>query len=506
MGSQAPLSGPDLEKGVADGDLAEETPLLGHAGGEAIVLVRAAGRVHALGATCTHYGGPLGEGTVFAGAIHCPWHHGCFDLATGRAHGPAIAPVACYDVVLEGGTIRVGAKREVATPSSTGPAAVVIVGGGAAGVACAEALRADGHTGAITIVAGEGSDPVDRPNLSKDYLAGSAPEEWVYLRTSADLASRDITLVDGPATAIDRAARTVTTAGGRALRWDALLLATGAEPVRLPLDGAALPHVHTLRTLADSKAIAGAASKDTKVVVIGASFIGLEVAASMRARGAEVTVVGPEAVPLARVLGDEVGAFVRRVHEKHGVAFRLGRKPASITKDHVTLDDGTTLPASLVVIGVGVKPRTELAAAAGLTVDKGVVVDESLRAAPDIWAAGDIARFPWDGAPVRIEHWQVAVRQGQAAAAAMLGGAPRRDVPFFWSQHHDVTLNYVGHAERFDPPEIHGDLDARDAHVVYRDGGRVRAVLTLGRDRIALEVEAAIERRDDAALDAIVRR
>lgn len=505
MGSQPSLSGPDLAEGVGDGDLRESTPLLGHAGGEAIVLVRDAGKIHALGATCTHYGGPLAEGIVHGGAIHCPWHHGCFDLSTGRAHGPAIAAAACYDVVLAGGRIRVGAKREVAAPPVAGPGAVVIVGGGAAGVACAEALRAEGHRGAITIVAGEGSDPVDRPNLSKDFLAGSAPEEWAYLRTASDLAGRDIELVDGPATAIDRDARTVRTAGGRELRWDALLIATGAEPIRLPLEGADLPHVHTLRTLADSKAIAGAASAGTRVVVIGASFIGLEVAASMRARGAEVTVVGPEAVPLARVLGDDVGGFVRRVHEANGVAFRLGRKPARITATEVVLDDGTTLPASLVVMGVGVKPRTELAAAAGLTVDKGVVVDESLRAAPDVWAAGDIARFPWDGETVRIEHWQVAVRQGQAVAAAMLGRPPRRDVPFFWSQHHDVTLAYVGHAERFDPPEIHGDLDARDAHVVYRDGGRVRAVMTLGRDRVALDAEAAFERRDDSALDALLR-
>jgi NADPH-dependent 2,4-dienoyl-CoA reductase/sulfur reductase-like enzyme len=241
-------------------------------------------------------------------------------------------------------------------------------------------------------------------------------------------------------------------------------------------------------------------------VVIGASFIGLEVAASLRARGVEVTVVAPEAVPLGRVLGDEVGGFIRKVHEDQGVAFRLGRKPARITAAEVVLDDGAALPASLVVMGVGVRPRLDLAAAAGLTIDRGVVVDEELRAAPDIWAAGDIARFPWGGDRVRIEHWQVAVRQGQAAARSMLGRPPRRDVPFFWSQHHDVTLAYVGHAERFDPPEVHGDLAARDAHVVYRDDGRglVRAVLTLGRDKLALEVEAAMERGDHATVDALV--
>jgi 3-phenylpropionate/trans-cinnamate dioxygenase ferredoxin reductase subunit len=239
--------------------------------------------------------------------------------------------------------------------------------------------------------------------------------------------------------------------------------------------------------------------------VIGASFIGLEVAASLIARGMAVTVVAPEAVPLARVLGDDVGNFVRRVHEAKGVAFQLGKKPAKITATEVTLDDGTRLPAGVVVMGVGVKPRTDLAQAAGLTIDRGVVVDDRLRAAPNVWAAGDIARFPWDGTSVRIEHWQVAVRHGQAVARAMLGRPARRDVPFFWSQHHDVTLGYVGHAEKADKPEIHGDLDGRDAHVVYREGQTIRAVVTLNRDRLALEVEAAIEHRDNARLEAAVR-
>ena len=506
MGEQAPLSGPDLKQGIADADVREGTPLLGHVDGEAVVLVRDAGRIHALGASCTHYGGPLAEGRVFAGAIHCPWHHACFDLETGRARGPALAAVACWDVALEGGTIRVGARRQTAPAAAhDAPKAVVIVGGGAAGVACAEALRAEGHRGTITIVNGEGSDPVDRPNLSKDYLAGAAPEEWAYLRTADALAASNVTLVSEAATAIDPKAHTVRVASGRDLPWDALLLATGAEPVRLPLDGASLPHVHTLRTLADSRTIGAAATATTQAVIIGASFIGLEVAASLRARGAAVTVVGPEAVPLARVLGDDVGAFVRTVHEGKGVAFQLGRKPQSITADHVLLDDGTKLPANLVVMGVGVRPRTQLAEAAGLRVDRGVVVDAELRAASDIWAAGDIARYPYDGDLVRIEHWQVAVRHGQAVALSMLGRGAPRDVPFFWSQHHDVTLGYIGHAEQFDRPEIKGSLDARDAHVIYRDRGTVRAVVTIGRDQLGLDVEAAMQRGDAAALEALVR-
>jgi NADPH-dependent 2,4-dienoyl-CoA reductase/sulfur reductase-like enzyme len=294
----------------------------------------------------------------------------------------------------------------------------------------------------------------------------------------------------------------VRTDGGKALSYDALVIATGGEPVRLPIDGASSPHVRVLRTLADSRAIIAAAK--SPVVIIGASFIGLEVAASLRARDVAVTVVAPEPTPLARVLGDEVGEFIRRVHESKGVEFRLGRKPTKITADAVTLDDGTALPASLVVMGVGVKPRLDLATAAGLTIDRGVVVDDQLRAAPGIWAAGDIARYPWRGELVRIEHWQVAVRHGQAAARAILGIGTSPSVPFFWSQHHDVTLGYVGHAERFERAEVVGKLDARDAHVVYRNGARIEAVVTLGRDRLGLEVEAAMAHGDDAALAKLV--
>ncbi|HUQ07479.1 MAG TPA: FAD-dependent oxidoreductase [Kofleriaceae bacterium] len=505
MGSQAPLSGPELAEGIDETQLGAE-PLLGQLEGEAVILVRDGGCVHAVAASCTHYGGPLAEGNVFGGKVHCPWHHAAFDLATGRPDGPAIAPLACWDVTVADGRIRVGKKKEITPGHVNEPARVVIVGAGAAGIACAEALRLEGHRGSITIVSAEPTDPVDRPNLSKDTLAGSAPEEWAFLRSKDGLHEHHITLVPGTVTAIDKVVQQVRV-GDAVHAWDALLIATGAEPVRLSIPGADLPHVHTLRTLADTRAIAAAATAGPSipVVVIGASFIGLEAAASLRARGAEVTVVGPETIPLARVLGDEVGSFVRGVHEEKGIAFRLGWKPASIAADHVVLDDGSRLPAALVVMGVGVRPRTDLAAAAGLTVDRGVVVDASFRAAPGIWAAGDIARYPYDGETARIEHWQVAVRHGQAVARAMLGQRVRPSVPFFWSQHHDVTLGYVGHAEQFDVPLVKGDLRARDAHVAYRHGGRVRAVVTIGRDRLALEVEAAMERGDDAAVDALVR-
>jgi 3-phenylpropionate/trans-cinnamate dioxygenase ferredoxin reductase subunit len=205
-------------------------------------------------------------------------------------------------------------------------------------------------------------------------------------------------------------------------------------------------------------------------------------------------------------MGEEVGRFLRQVHESKGVTFRFEVTPVRIDEQQVTLSDGTTLPAELVVVGVGVRPRTALAEAAGLKADNGILVDEHLRtSAPGVWAAGDVARYPANGGTLRIEHWVVAERQGQAAARAMLGrGKPFREVPFFWSNHHDVTIGYIGHVERWDRMEIHGSLEARDACVAYWEAGRIRAVATLGRDRVRLLAEAAMERGDDRALEAIV--
>ncbi len=504
--SDESLEGPDLASGVALEGLREGEPVLGHAHGEAVMIVRVGDTAHALGAKCSHYGGPLSEGLVVDGTVRCPWHHACFDLRTGEVLGaPALSSIPCYEIRREGNLVRVLGKKsagaEVEVAGAAPPPSVVIVGAGPAATSCAEALRRAAYTGAITLVGTEA--PVDRPNLSKDYLAGNAPEEWLPLRTEADLAARGITLELGNvARRIDLTARSVELSNGAALTYGALVLATGAEPIRLSIEGAELPHVHLLRTLADSKAVVAAAETARSAVVIGASFIGLEVAASLRIRGLDVTVVGPEASPLARILGDEVGAFVKRIHEGKGERFRFGRKPVRVASNAVVLDDGTEVPADLVVMGVGVRPRVELAEAAGLRTDRGVLVDQHMRTSDaHVFAVGDIARFPYGGELVRIEHMAVAERQGRTAALAILGLVPRvRDVPFFWSVHHDVTLSYVGHAERFDRVIIDGSLDARDAIVGYVDGNRVRAVVTVNRDRAGLLAERAFETGDRAAL------
>jgi NADPH-dependent 2,4-dienoyl-CoA reductase/sulfur reductase-like enzyme/nitrite reductase/ring-hydroxylating ferredoxin subunit len=475
------------------------------------MIVRDSGRLYATSASCTHYGGALAEGLVTGGTVRCPLHHACFDLASGESRGgPALSPIACFDVEESGGLVKIGAKR-AAVPrvmKTPGPPSVVIVGAGPAGTACAETLRREGYAGAVSLLGAELPGPVDRPNLSKDFLAGTAPEEWLPLRTAEALAEQKIELVvEDPVVRLTPASRSLTLKSGRTMTWGALVLATGAEPVVLAIDGATLPHVHTLRTLGDARAIVADVAKAKRAVIVGASFIGLEAAASLRKRGLDVTVVGREAIPLARILGDEVGRFVRRVHEENGITFKLGITPTRITPSEVTLSDGSSLAADLVVTGVGVRPRTALAESAGLRVDDGIVVDASLRTSvADVYAVGDVARYPYDGDAVRIEHFAVAERQGQAVARTIAGrGEPYQDVPFFWSQHHDVTLSYVGHAESFDAPEVHGSLEKRDAIVAYRRGGRVRAVLTVGRDRASLEAERALQSGDAKALETLLR-
>jgi NADPH-dependent 2,4-dienoyl-CoA reductase/sulfur reductase-like enzyme/nitrite reductase/ring-hydroxylating ferredoxin subunit len=511
MSGEAELAGPDLAQGVGLAELPDGGQLLGHSGGEAVLVVRQGEEIFAIGATCTHYGGPLAEGVVTGDAVRCPWHHACFSLRTGEAlRAPALNPVSCYRVEREGERIAVREKIGAAPQRhAAGPDPVVIVGSGAAGNAAAEALRREGYGGRILILDPEGEIPYDRPNLSKDYLAGNAPEEWIPLHPPDFYEEQKIELLNGVrATAIDPEARTVALSDGRSLSWGALLLATGAEPVRLPIPGADRPHVHLLRSLADCRSLIEAAQTARRAVVVGASFIGLETAASLRARGVEVTVVAPEERPLERVLGPQLGDFIRALHEEHGVAFRLGRKPAAVEEDAVTLDDGSSLPADLVVFGVGVRPRIDLARSAGLEVDNGVLVDEYLETGvPGIFAAGDIARWPdpYSGERIRVEHWVVAERQGQTAALNILGRRERYDDgPFFWSQHYDVAISYVGHAAKWDAIEVAGSIPGKSAVVTYRLGDRIAAVATIFRDQESLEAELAMEAGDATAVERAV--
>jgi NADPH-dependent 2,4-dienoyl-CoA reductase/sulfur reductase-like enzyme len=359
-------------------------------------------------------------------------------------------------------------------------------------------LRREGFPGQITMLGQEAAAPIDRPNLSKDYLAGSAPEDWMPLKPDSFYGEQRIDLrVDTEATEIDARAYHVVTAGGEVIGYDRLLLATGAEPVRLPFPGAEQPSVHTLRSLADSRAIIEAAKGARTALVIGASFIGLEVAAALRARDIEVHMVAPEKRPMERILGPQMGDFVHALHKEHGVIFHLEDTVTAIDGSRATLKSGQTLETDVVVMGVGVRPRLALAESAGLALDRGVSVNAYLETnIPGIYAAGDIARWPDPHSrdAIRVEHWVVAERQGQTAARNMLGQHVAFDaVPFFWSQHYDVPINYVGHAEQWDEIAIDGDINARDCLLRYKRKGRVLAVASIYRDFASLQAELAME-------------
>jgi NADPH-dependent 2,4-dienoyl-CoA reductase/sulfur reductase-like enzyme/nitrite reductase/ring-hydroxylating ferredoxin subunit len=500
---QAPPAGPDLSKGVGPSDFSGAM-LLGHVGEDEVLLVRSGDEIFAIDAHCSHYHGPLADGVVEGEGIRCPWHHACFDLRTGEAtHAPAFNSLSVWKVEREDERIFVKQKREQAKPRIRGvvdaPSGIVIVGGGAAGFAAAEMLRRQDYRGGIVMLSQEAASPLDRPNLSKDYLAGSAPEDWLPLRPDDFYREADIDLRLGVEVAsIDTKAKNVLLAGGEAIPYGRLLLATGAEPVRLPIPGSDQSHVHLLRSLNDCRAIIASAKDARRAVVLGASFIGLEVAAALRARDIEVHVVGLEQRPMERVLGAEMGDFVRALHEEHGVIFHLGDTVNSIDGKRATLKSGSVIEADVVVIGVGVKPRLALAEKAGLAIDRGVTVNAYLETSvPGIYAAGDIARWPdrHSGQNIRVEHWVVAERQGQTAARNMLGQRQAfDDVPFFWSQHYDVPINYVGHAEKWDEIAIDGDIGAKDCLVRYKSSGRVLAVASIYRDVASLEAEIAMER------------
>jgi len=503
---QTEPSGPDLAQGIAAGELKDK--LVGHVGKDEILLVRRGAEIFAVDAHCTHYHGPLVDGLVVDDSVHCPWHHARFDLRSGEALAPAFSALACWAVEQRDGKIfvrgkRAPAKRASAVASAGQPGRIVIVGGGAAGFAAAEMLRREAYQGDLTMLSADDAPPCDRPNLSKDYLSGSAPEDWIPLKPDSFYAENGIQLrLKTKVAGIDVRSREVVLGDSARVPFDRLLLATGAEPVRLPLPGADQAHVFTLRTLADSRAIIAAAQTARRAVVLGASFIGLEVAASLRARDIEVHVVAPDKRPMERVLGPQFGDFVRSLHEEHGVLFHLEDTASAIDGKQVKLNKGGALEAGLVVMGVGVRPRLELAEQAGLTMDRGVTVNQFLETSvAGIFAAGDIARWPdpHTGENMRVEHWVVAERQGQVAALNMLGARqPYGVVPFFWSQHYDVPINYVGHAESWDALDVDGDIAAKDCLVRYRRGGRTLAVASIYRDQASLEAELAME-RDQAA-------
>jgi NADPH-dependent 2,4-dienoyl-CoA reductase/sulfur reductase-like enzyme/nitrite reductase/ring-hydroxylating ferredoxin subunit len=494
----------DLTQGVDAQSLRDGDMIAGHVGEDDVMLARAGSEYFAVRGLCTHYRGPLAKGLIVGDTVRCPLHHATFSLRTGEAlRAPALDPLSVWRVDREGDRLFVREKAATPSPiqaqSTKMPASIIIVGGGAAAAAAAEMLRRRGYEGALTMISADHDLPVDRPNLSKDYLAGEAEEDWIPLWPASFYEEQRIEIVlNRRVTSIEPSAKTIRLDDGSTRSFDALLLAPGAEPVHLPIPGASEEQVMYLRTFADSRAIVERLKPGQRVVVIGASFIGLEVAASLRNRGVSVDVVAPETKPLERVMGPEIGRFVQSLHESKGVVFHLGQTVSALDGQTVVLSGGSRLQADFVIAGVGVRPALALAEQAGLGVDRGVSVDEYLEtSAPGIFAAGDVARWPdpHTGDRIRVEHWVVAERQGQVAACNMLGERERFDaVPFFWSVHYDVTIRYVGHAEKWDEIKIDGAIDDQDFLASFIRGGRTLAVATVGRDRDNLRAEVDLER------------
>jgi apoptosis-inducing factor 3 len=499
----------NLNAGVPLSRLEEGKPLGGNVGDDKVVVVKRGEQIFAIGARCTHYSGPLEKGLVVGTTIRCPWHHAVFDLETSRAVGaPAFKPTGCYPVEVEGDKFRVLPKQDppvVETPRQE-PKSVTIVGAGAAAAAATEMLRQQGYEGPITMIGHETSGPVDRPNLSKDYLAGEAQPDWIPLGGDEHWRDLGVELITGEEVVeIDGDNKRVRTRGGESYDYDVLLYATGAEPIVPPIEGIESAKCFTLRSFDDSRTIAEAADENDQALVVGASFIGLEVAASLRNRGVDVTVVAPEKLPLAKAFGDELGKLVKTLHEDQGVTFHLEQTVDRFDEDRAYLSGGDEISFDFVVMGTGVKPRTDLAEKAGLEVDDGVVIDGKMRTSdPSIYAAGDVARYPdpTGNGTARIEHWVLAERLAQRAARNMVGAEHLglTDIPFFWSWHYDLKINYVGHATDFDEVVIDGSVPDRDATIGYLKGGRVLAVATLGRALASLRAEQALADDDQQAL------
>lgn len=500
MAQAAVLSGPDFTAGVALASIPAGGVLLGHVGDAPVLLALVDGKPHAVSASCTHYGGPLAEGLRVGDEIRCPWHHACFSLRSGKAvKAPAFAPLDCWKVDVEGERVFVRGEQ-VAADTEAEPVAtplqnVLIVGGGAAGFACAQRLRERGFAGRITLLSEDSAPPVDRPNLSKDYLAGSAPAEWIPLQPPAYYREHGIDLhLDCAVTALDLRERRVTTRAGERFGYDALLLATGAEAARIPLPRFDAANVFTLRSLADADALIRGIADAGTIAVIGSGFIGMEAASALRARGLALHVVTPEAVPLERILGARLAQHLLDLHRSHGVRFHLQTQAEHFDGHSLRLANGDMLAVDALLVGIGVRPRIQLADAAGLRIENGIVVDDRLRtAAAGVYAAGDVARYPHAGGMARVEHWVHAQRQGQCVADNMLGfDRAFDDPPFFWTHHYGTDLRYLGHGSGWNRVEMDGDPAANDCLARYYRDDVLVAAAAIGRDRELLALEAQL--------------
>ena len=467
------------------GDIAVDKPFKVSLDGTDMILVRDGDTVRAFGAKCPHAGAPLDEGVVCAGRIVCPWHKAMFAVGDGALlEPPALDALPRYPVLVDGERVLVSAEPISPAPQPAGDGArtFLIVGAGAAGTAAVAALREFGFDGRIVLLGAEPDAPYDRTALSKFVLEGGMkPADVAPLREPGFYEHHRIERRQGTVTGLDPVARLVTLADGTALDYDSVLLAPGGTPRTLDVPGADLPGVHVLRSLEDARAILPWVRNGARAVIVGGGFIGLEAASALTKRGLQVTVVSPNPLPLETPLGREVAQALYRLHEANGVTFvsgQVARINGLSQAAGVTLDSGRMLAAELIIVGLGVKPATGFATALPLDEDGGIGVDAGMRAADAVFAAGDVARFPFGVTHIRVEHWRVAQQTARIAAQSMLGrDAAWTQPPFFWTYHFGHRIELLGHPQDVDDTLVEGDLDGMDFIVhQMRDGHLVGAI------------------------------
>jgi len=491
-----------MQKVASLADLPVDRGLRVEVGGEQILLVRDGDAVRAYSAICPHAGGPLEEGAVCNGRIVCPWHKGAFRVSDGSlVEPPALDGLSRYPVRLDGGDIYVEPKAEPQPQarSHADSRTFVIAGAGAAGGTAAAALRGFGFGGRILLIGREPGLPFDRTSLSKFVVAGEMkPEETPLLRPDDYYTKHKIERIEAEVARFDVTRRELTLADNRTIAFDCALIAPGGEAKTPEIPGVDKAGVHVLRSREDAAAILGDLRPGARAIILGSSFIGLEVASCLRAQKASVTVISPEEIPFARQFGEEIGRSIRSLHEANGVVFEAPAKAAKLEGEarisELVLEDGRRLAADLVVVGVGVRPATRFVVGAELTKDKGLPVDATLRLAEGIYVAGDAAAFPLgpEGKPIRIEHWRVAQQQARIAAANMMGGnRPYEDTPFFWTYHYGKNFEYLGHADTWDDEVVRGDIAKQQFVALFLQGERLAAVVACERQRLT---SALVER------------
>lgn len=476
-----------------------------------ILLARVDGKFYATGAHCTHYGAPLAKGALCGKHVICPWHHAWFDVTNGDLlEPPALNALPHFEVQIDGENVNIKLPEnpsdhripEMASCDAAKDTRVfAILGGGAAGYAAAQTLREDGYCGRIVMISRESRVPYDRPNLSKEYMQGKAEPEWMPLRPEEFFKKHGIELMmKKEVNKIDHKTKTISFENGESLQYDTLLIASGGKPRHLKIPGSDLKNIFVLRSFAQADEIIAAIDNAKKVVVIGASFIGMESAASLQARGLQVTVVAPDKIPFEKVLGPEIGKFFKGVHQKKGVQFRLGTGAKSFEGNGkvevVILENGDRIETDVVIVGIGVTPATDFLEGIERRKDGGVAVDEYLKISDGLYAAGDIAHVPdvRTNETQRIEHWRYALQQGRAVAHNMAGkNIPFKGVPFFWTAHFGVSLRYLGHAKGWDEIIYDGNPEEPPFLAFYVKDDQVRAIAGIKRDTDMAYLEQAIK-------------